>query len=51
MPDAETFCAALAAEDVAMSQFGARRVRAVTHLDVDDEGIDRALAVAAQTLG
>ena len=51
VPDAETFCAALATEDVAMSQFGARRVRAVTHLDVDDEGIDRALAVAAQTLG
>jgi len=25
-------------------------VRAVTHLDVDDEGIDRALAVAAQAL-
>jgi threonine aldolase len=51
VPDAEAFCAALAAEDVAMSQFGSRRVRAVTHLDVDDDGIDRALAVAAQALG
>jgi threonine aldolase len=50
VPDAGAFCTALAAADVAMSQFGARRVRAVTHLDVDDEGIDRALAVAAQAL-
>jgi threonine aldolase len=51
VPDARAFCAALAAEDVAMSRFGPRRVRAVTHLDVDDEGIDRALAVAAKALG
>ncbi|MEA2254726.1 MAG: threonine aldolase [Solirubrobacteraceae bacterium] len=51
VPDAARFCAALAAEDVLMSQFGARRVRAVTHLDVDDAGIDRALAVAARALG
>jgi threonine aldolase len=50
VPDARAFCAALAAEDVAMSQFGPRRVRAVTHLDVDDDGIDHALAVAARTL-
>jgi hypothetical protein len=26
-------------------------VRAVTHLDVDDAGIDRALAAAARALG
>jgi threonine aldolase len=51
VPDAAAFCGALAAEDVAMSQFGARRVRAVTHLDVDDEGIERALAAAARALG
>jgi threonine aldolase len=51
VPDAAAFCGALAAEDVAMSQFGPRRVRAVTHLDVDDEGIDRALAAAARALG
>jgi threonine aldolase len=50
VPDARAFCAALAAEDVAMSQFGPRRVRAVTHLDVDDDGIDHALAVAARAL-
>jgi threonine aldolase len=51
VPDAAAFAAALAAEDVEMSQFGPTRMRAVTHLDVDDEGIDRALAVAAQALG
>ena len=51
VPDAAAFCGALAAEDVAMSQFGPRRVRAVTHLDVDDEGIDRALTAAARALG
>jgi threonine aldolase len=50
VPDAQAFCAALAAQDVAMSQFGPRRVRAVTHLDVDDDGIDHALAVAARAL-
>ena len=51
VPDAAAFCAALAAEDVVMSHFGPTRVRAVTHLDVDDAGIDRALEVAAQALG
>ena len=41
VPDAAAFTAALAAEDVEMSHFGPTRVRAVTHLDVDDAGIDR----------
>jgi threonine aldolase len=50
VPDAATFRAALTAQDVAMSQVGERRVRAVTHLDVDDEGIDRALEAAAGAL-
>jgi threonine aldolase len=50
VPDAQAFCAALAAEGVAMSHFGPRRVRAVTHLDVDDDGIDHALAVASRAL-
>jgi threonine aldolase len=50
VPDAAAFTAALAAEDVEMSQFGATRMRAVTHLDVDDEGIDRALVAAARAL-
>jgi threonine aldolase len=48
VPDAAAFCAALAADDVVMSQFGPHRVRAVTHLDVDDEGIDRALEAAGR---
>jgi threonine aldolase len=51
VPDAAAFGAALAADDVAMSVFGATRMRAVTHLDVDNEGIDRALAAAARALG
>jgi threonine aldolase len=51
VPDAAAFGAALAADGVAMSVFGATRMRAVTHLDVDDEGIEQALAVAARALG
>jgi threonine aldolase len=51
VPDSSTFCSALADDDVAMSRFGPTRVRAVTHLDVDDEGIERALAAAARALG
>jgi threonine aldolase len=50
VPDAARFCAALAEHDIALSHFGPTRVRAVTHLDVDDAGIDRALAVAARAL-
>ena len=46
--DAPAFCAALAGEGVRMGALGPRRVRAVTHLDVDDAGIERALAVAAR---
>jgi threonine aldolase len=34
-------------EGVRMVQFGARRLRAVTHLDVDDDGITRAVAAFA----
>jgi threonine aldolase len=50
VPDAPALAAALAERDVAMSHFGPTRMRAVTHLDVDDAGIDRALAAAAQAL-
>jgi threonine aldolase len=50
VPDAPAFCAALAADGVDMSHFGPTRVRAVTHLDVDDAGIDRALAAAVRAL-
>jgi threonine aldolase len=42
--------AALAAEGVEMSVFGPH-VRAVTHLDVDREGVERAVAAVAASLG
>ena len=48
--EASAFCAALAAEGVTMGAFGSRRVRAVTHLDVDRAGIERALAAAGRVL-
>lgn len=48
--DAPSFCAALARNDVAMLAVDAHRVRAVTHLDVDDAGIRRALAAAGAAL-
>ena len=48
--DAPAFCAALEDAGVRMGPSGPRRVRAVTHLDVDDEGIDRALEAAGGTL-
>ena len=43
---AADFVHRLAAHDVRMSSVG-DRVRAVTHLDVDDDGIERALAACA----
>jgi threonine aldolase len=48
--DAEALCRALAEEGVAMGAFGARRVRAVTHLDVDRAGIERALEATQRAL-
>jgi threonine aldolase len=42
--------AALAADGVEMSQFGPGRIRAVTHMDVDREGVDRALEVLGRLL-
>jgi threonine aldolase len=50
MPDAEGFCAALEREGVKMGTVGPDRVRAVTHLDVDREGVERAIAVARSVL-
>ena len=38
------------ADGVLVSAFGPRRVRLVTHLDVDDEGIDRAIHVLRRVL-
>ena len=51
VPDAPAFCDALARADVLVIPLDARRVRAVTHLDVDDAGIERALETAAAALG
>ena len=51
VPDAQAFCDALARADVLVIPLDARRVRAVTHLDVDDAGIERALEAAAAALG
>ncbi|MQA90017.1 MAG: aminotransferase class I/II-fold pyridoxal phosphate-dependent enzyme [Gemmatimonas sp.] len=39
---AEPLVEQLTAQGVLMTAFGSQRLRAVTHLDVDDEGIDRA---------
>ena len=50
VPDAAAFTAALAQREVSVGHFSATRVRAVTHLDVDDAGIDQALAAAAEAL-
>ncbi len=43
--------AGLAGEGVLMVPFGPRRIRAVTHLDVDDEGIERAVVALGKVLG
>lgn len=41
----------LAGEGVLMVPFGPRRLRAVTHLDVDDDGIGRALEALEKVMG
>jgi len=41
---------ALEARGVRMLPFGARRLRAITHLDVDDAGIERAIAAFGETV-
>jgi threonine aldolase len=51
VPRAPEFCAGLEAAGVKMLALDDRRVRAVTHLDVDRTGIDRALATARSVLG
>src|SRR4051794_28975437 len=50
VPDAPAFCAALERGGVGMLPVGPDRVRAVTHLDVDDAGIERALEAARGAL-
>lgn len=41
--DPEALLAALGSRGVGMIRFGPRRLRAVTHLDVDEEGVERAV--------
>jgi threonine aldolase len=50
-PDAPAAAARLADQGVLVIPFAARRIRAVTHMDVDDEGIEAALAGLADVLG
>jgi threonine aldolase len=50
-PDAPAAAARLADQGVLVIPFAARRIRAVTHMDVDDEGIEAALAGLAEVLG
>ncbi len=44
-PAAPTLAAAAREQGVAVSVLGARTARLVTHMDVDDDGIDRAAGV------
>jgi threonine aldolase len=46
--DPEALLAALAERGVWMTRFGPRRIRAVTHVDVNDAGIERAVQVLAE---
>jgi threonine aldolase len=48
--DAATVAARCRADGVLVSAFGPRLVRLVTHLDVDDAGIDRAVAALRRIL-
>ena len=50
VPDAEAFCSALEARGVRMGTLGTRRVRAVTHLDVERAGVEQAVEVARAVL-
>jgi threonine aldolase len=45
LPDAQAVATAARAEGVLISVLGPRQARLVTHLDVDDDGIDRAVKV------
>ena len=51
VPDAAAAAAALEEQGVRIGALGPRRMRAVTHLEVDDAGIERALAAARVALG
>ena len=49
-PDAANVIGQLAGRGIHFSQFGPRRLRAVTHLDVDEAGIRAAASALAETL-
>jgi threonine aldolase len=49
--DAYEVCGRLWEQGVQVAPLGPERLRAVTHLDVDGAGIDRALAAFRQVLG
>jgi threonine aldolase len=49
--DAEGLCAALERHDVRMGAVGPRSVRAVTHLDVDADGVQLAVQAVQRVLG
>jgi threonine aldolase len=49
--DAPATARTLEAEGVRIGALGPRRMRAVTHLDVDDDGIERALEATRRALG
>jgi threonine aldolase len=49
-PDAHALAARLADHGVLLIPFAARRIRAVTHLDVDDDGIETAIMALAAAL-
>jgi threonine aldolase len=51
VPDAVLFCERLLLAGVRMGPLDERTVRAVTHLDVSDDGVDTALAAARDALG
>ena len=49
--DPDGLCAGLERHEVRMGVVGARRVRAVTHLDVDAEGVQLAVQAVQRVLG
>jgi threonine aldolase len=49
-PDALTVAAEMQKRGVLISDYGPRRIRAVPHLDVDDAGVERAIAAFREVL-
>ena len=50
VPDAAALCERLSSDGVLMVPFGPGLVRAVTHMDVDRAGVERALAAVAEAM-